>query len=250
MMTFLTSILPIFLILLVSFIFWSASKVATKNMILFSGKIKDFVLVVYVALLLVGTIVSFGFAMKTESEGERDRVTDEEIAGVIETGRNFSHHVETGTLSDAEGVFVNKEWHFPYEGSRLLITGKSLDGGDEWVVVKRKNENDNVQQVEIVEYMTKSFIDEYDYSHYLKPPNIKVNDQGIQINHSERTELKLARFTKEFTINQFTKKQFANDDERFFGGSNHVRGQNVLYVRVPESIEVVQGNGVYLQFVD
>lgn len=244
MNTVITSILPIFLMLLVALIFWSASKAASKKMILFSGKIIDSVLVVYIALLLISTVVTSGFGIKPGAESER--VTDKEIAEAVEAGENFIEYLEKGMLADADGVYVNKKWKFPYENNRLVVTGSVIAADPIWVVVEKKNADND--QIEIVQYMTRSILDDYDYSAHLKPPKIIEYSEGIEIDRSEHTELKFTKFTKEFVVNQFTNKQFTN--ERIFGGVNNVRGQSVLYLRVPESIEVVEGIGVALQFVD
>ncbi|HHW37966.1 MAG TPA: hypothetical protein GXX18_12095 [Bacillales bacterium] len=240
------NILFLILIIVVAIIIGSATKSANTKMILFRGKIIDFVIAAYIVLLLIATAVTFGIMIKQESKSER--VSAEEISKAVRAGENFADYVETGMLPDADGVFVNQEWHFPYESNRLIITSKTSDGNQNWVVVERKKELDDNNQVDIVQYATKSIIDDYDYSHHLKPPKITVNEHGIIIEPSEQTELKLAKFTKEFTISQFTEKQFAN--QRIFGGVNNVRGQDVLYLYVPQSVEVVEGNGIYLQFID
>ncbi|MED4352472.1 hypothetical protein P9265_09010 [Schinkia azotoformans] len=238
------NILFLILIIVAAMIIGSATKSTNTKMILFRGKIIDFVIAAYITLLLISTAVTFGIMIKQESKSER--VSAEEISKAVKAGENFADYVETGMLPDADGVFVNQEWHFPYESNRLIITSKTSE--QNWAVVERKKEFDDNNQVGIVQYATKSIIDDYDYSHHLKPPKITVNEQGIIIEPSEQTELKLAKFTKEFTISQFTEKQFAN--QRIFGGVNNVRGQNVLYLYVPQSVEVVEEKGVYLQFID
>lgn len=252
MNTVITSILPIFLMLLVALIFWSASKAASKKMVLFSGKIIDVVIVVYIALLIIGTVASFGFAMETDS-AKRDRVSATEFDEAVEAGMKFFDYLDAGTLATAEGVYVNKKWNFPYEKNRLTVTGSMIAADQILVVVEKKTRMDDNDQIEIIQYMTRSIIDDYDYSSHLKPPKITVYEQGIQIDRTERTKLKLAKFTKEFVVNQFINQPYNVDgDERIFGGvsTNNVSGQNVLYLRVPETIEVIEGNGVALKFVD
>ncbi|HHY73223.1 MAG TPA: hypothetical protein GX497_08350 [Bacillus bacterium] len=234
------------IMLVIAIVLGSATKAASTKMIVFRGKIIDFVLIVYIAILLIATVITFGFTIKPESKVER--VSDKEIAKAVEAENNFYHYVEAGMLANADGVFVNKEWQFPYEDRRLIITSTAIDGSQAWVVVERKKEIKGDNQIDIIQYMTKSIIDDYDYSHLLEAPKITVNKQEVQIIPTKRTELKLAKFTKEFTISQFTDDQFVN--ERIFGDVNHVRGQNVLYLRVPASLEVVEGNGAYLQFVN
>jgi len=240
------TLLFLIIIIIVAIILGSATKAASSKMILFRGKIIDIALVIYIALLLIAIVFTIGFAIKPESKVER--VSNQEIVKAIEAGENFEHYAEIGMLAKADGVFINKEWHFHYEDDRLIITSKAIDGNQARVVVERKEEADNNNQVDIIQYMTKSIIDDYDYSHHLNPPKITVNKQGIFIGPSERTKIKLSKFTKEFPVKQFVDKQSVNN--RVFGGVNHVRGESALYIRIPSSIEVVEGEGVSLQFVD
>ncbi|WP_017753959.1 hypothetical protein [Calidifontibacillus oryziterrae] len=241
------ALLVLVILIIIAIIFSSATKSASYKMILFTGKIIDYVLIVYVALLFVGSIAYVGLAMKADSMNSQ-RAANEEIKKAFEAADNFYRYLEEGKLAEAEGVYVNEKWQFPYEDNRLAITSSPLSGNQPRVIVERMYEAAGNQQIEVVQYMTKSIIDGFDYSDYVKPPKITVDYQRMKIEQPDRTEIKHAKITKEFTINQFTAERYNTD--RFFDGVNIARGENVLYLRVPASIEVVEGKGVALQFVE
>ncbi|WP_374723394.1 hypothetical protein [Calidifontibacillus erzurumensis] len=241
-----TGIFFFILILTVAIMFRVVLKTAKNKVVYFYGKITNFVLVFYIVLLLIATVLYIGITNDREMVSER--ISAEEITKAMNAQMNFYHYIESGKLSETDGVFINKEWHFPIPDNRLIVSSTRMDGNDDWIVVEKKKETDDDKKVHIIQYMTKSIIDDYDYSHHIQPPNIKVNQQGIQINHPAQTELKFTKFTKEFTINQFTSPQYT--DEHIFSSINHISGQHVLYMQVPESVEIVEGKGVYLQFID
>ncbi|WP_246943634.1 hypothetical protein [Bacillus pinisoli] len=191
---------------------------------------------IYCLLLLVSLCIFYLLPTDTFSS------VDEEFGQVdveeMDQYRNSIYEaLYKGDIEETEGIIKNKQWEFPISGEKLTLT-MNEEHSSLLVLAERSNELDG--KIVATYYTMKSYIDGISFSEQLNSPTIKLQDDNLVIIDPEPLELHFYKLKKEFPITQF------NPDKREEYMMETTIGVNVLYVKVPENLEVI-GN---IQFVE
>lgn len=201
-----------------------------------------YILISYSLLLFVGMVLSY--VLPNPFSSNFQTITNEERVKAQNAVEQFHQAFNSGEFSDIDGVEINGRWKFQFDDEKSLwLKGSRNHGGDTLVLVEKMNSL--VGQIEVVHYKTRYILDDYDYTHLMKPPTLTLNQNEMTITRPDPVELKLAKLNKVFTITQFS-----DESERMFSDHRHIRGAQVLYVRVPDSLDIKEGEGVHLSFLE
>lgn len=107
------------------------------------------------------------------------------------------------------------------------------------MLVKRTSETD---QLRATFYATDYIVNGINVSDKIKPITISQKGNELVMIPPKETEVKFAAEHKEFTITQFTEE----DSDDIYRGSSIWHGQTILYVEIPEGVEVTSHPDVYV----
>lgn len=191
------------------------------------------VLGIYGALLLVA--VGFFYFLPIEESLNKVVENKEELAQAERAGDLLMNAASEGKKiveENIDGVFIKKQWDFPYEGKELEITQVDEQYSTAFVLVERKDVDDN--QVEVTQYYTRTILENIELTDEIAPFTIELEEERLTISDTNVIDIEVGKFAKEFTISQFTSR----NGIALFSDANRIRGENVLYIRVPKSVEV------------
>lgn len=191
----------------------------------------------YIAILLVSlaviNILPEGDFLKEETAKQNDQwMTDREY-------QDFYNAAGEGRLDQIKSAHKNKEWSFEYTGEQLNIVTvtEQRENFDIRVVVKNKDIDDNI--IEAASYVGKSIMNGIEYTDKIKPPEVVLEGNQLNIIKPGRLEIKLAGFYRDLTIRQFFPGSRDNNSLR--GSVNVSRTAPpppVLYIQVPKDVKV------------
>ncbi len=146
----------------------------------------------------------------------------EELLNAVNSG-NF------GAVSDST---VKKTWIIPYAPRRITLATTKGELVDTQIVVEKKNRNDG--KIEATFYQSHASMNGRDISIFKQSIQLEINnDKGILvIGNPKKRIIEYYQFANVFTINQFT------GVKSFKYSSSFVDGINVLYLRIPQGIEI------------
>jgi hypothetical protein len=191
----------------------------------------------YVVILLISVVLYYFIPVSTE-----------ETRGV-----EHPEHVEifSSVLSGAESVssiegFLKEEWEFPIEEDTLRIA--SIGDHNMRIAVEfTKNE-----MVEAAFYRTPFYFDGRELESDFIPLALELESGRLDIVARETTEeINVSSFSKEFPM-----QQFDDDDGNAHAPSGFAFGvdigwsEQLLYLQIPEDIEISTGSNVHLDYVN
>ncbi|MFN7250492.1 MAG: hypothetical protein ACK4M9_06810 [Anaerobacillus sp.] len=227
-----TAIFQIVIFLVIAAIVFAFIKATLKNAKFLNGNVIMSLMAGYVAILLISLI--YTYTIPTEASDmttKQAHVITENFYNIVNNG---------GNIADVEGVSFDAEWNFPFAGD-LLDINTILPNDDHvytWVVVE-KNENLH-DEIQIKRYITPYVVDEIDYTDLVPKPTLELQNDRLTIKYSRRSEIRLVKFHKEFTITQFT-------DEKMFDDYDSSWSANLLHIQVPGNVKVKADESVNLQ---
>ena len=134
-----------------------------------------------------------------------------------------------GTISDST---IKKTWIIPYAPRKITLTTEKGEFVDTQIVVEQKNRKDG--KIEATFYQSHSSMNGKDISIFKQPIQLEINnDKGmLVIGNPKKRIIEYSQLANVFTINQFT------GVKSFRYSSKFVDGINVLYLRIPQGIEI------------
>ncbi len=162
-----------------------------------------------------------------------DEITDNQAEYPIYY--DFGDIIKRGELDTTEGIIKDKDWTFDMQTDRLVI---HLSASHTIFVERVPNLE---QTVEVSNYKTRSQMMGIDITDRILAPNVEFIKDTLLI-EQRQNRIEGAGFTGSFVDSQFTNKQAGE-----FGGSMSMhmhRGQQVVYIRVPESITLEDPSGM------
>lgn len=183
---------------------------------------------IYVVLLLL-SVATYSFIPTSEGSIE---VVEEEPEQQI----HLYNLLEESRFDEVEDYKL-KEWSIPI-GDRIHFTVDDDFYGPS-IIVKRIQEPG---QLRGAFYATDHIINGIDVSEHIKPIEIRQTGNELLLVPPKEYELTFAEEQKEFTITQFTKEQI--DHDRM--GSSVWYGETILYLEIPEGVEVSSHPNVYI----
>ncbi|GAB3800808.1 hypothetical protein [Virgibacillus kimchii] len=174
-------------------------------------------------------------------------VSTEETRGVEHPG-----HMETfsNVISGEESVasmegYLMEEWQFPYEEETLRI--ESI--GDNSRNIRIAVEFTADDMIEAGYYRTPLYFDGSELESDLIPVDLQLESDRLDVRAQETTEeINVSSFSKEFPMTQFDEDD--NDSVGFSFGLEIGWSEQLLYLQIPEDIEISTGSSVHLDYVN
>lgn len=221
-------ILIIVLLLTILVIFLSVSKSLSEVGTFFGQNMLRPFVFIYVALLLI-SVGTYAFIPTSEVSIE---VVEEEPEQQID----LYDLLEKSRFDEAE-AYKLKEWIIQI-GDQIHFTVNDDYYGPS-ILVKRTKETG---QLRGAFYATDHIINGIDVSEHVKPIEIQQTGNEFLLVPPKEYELTFAEEQKEFTITQFTEEQIDHHNL----GSSVWFGESILYLEIPEGVEVSSHPNVYL----
>jgi hypothetical protein len=193
---------------------------------------------VYGVILLVSVVIYYFIPVSAE-ETER-------------SGNGHPGHYEIfgSVLSGAEDVssieeFRLEDWEFPFEDETLRI--ESYGGMHHDMRILAEHTQNDV--IEATMYRTPLYFNGREIEIDSIPVNVQLDSDRLNLTFQEDTEeVRFASFTKEFPMQQFDDTEQELDGFGF--GMAITWSEQLLYLQVPEDIEISTGSGVQLEFIN
>ncbi|MBZ5750787.1 hypothetical protein [Metabacillus rhizolycopersici] len=226
------SLIQILLLIIIIAIIYKGVNAIKRGTLLQKLNLK-LVLGVYGALLLVAVVLFY--LLPIEESLNKVVENQEELAKAERAGHLLINAASEGKQIEKEnidGVLIKKQWDFPYEGKQLEITQVDEQYSSAFILVERKDVEDN--QVEVTQYYTRTIIENIELTDDIVPFTIELEEERLTISDTNMIDIHVGKFAKEFTISQFTSRNGID----LFSDVNRIGGENVLYIRVPKNVEV------------
>ena len=104
------------------------------------------------------------------------------------------------------------------------------------MVAERKDRADGM--VEIVNYATRTIIEGFDFSGRVRPHQVALHGNVLQVTGPQRLEVVLGMFSREFAAAQILGKDTAMLDGARSTHNRTVPGSQLLYLRIPADVEL------------
>ncbi|TYO94631.1 hypothetical protein [Desulfallas thermosapovorans] len=131
-----------------------------------------------------------------------------------------------GRLNDYEGAEIIARWSFDYQGERLKITAPDYERYSIPINVERKDVCDS--KLEVFSYVPKL----PNRLTLANPPDIRLQDNQLEILQPEKIHHEAARFYHDFTMAQFTGRGYSMDRM----GMDYSSSDMVIYLQIPEDL--------------
>jgi hypothetical protein len=191
----------------------------------------------YIILLLISMGVEAILPVQAESE---EKIVDFNELD-LESIDLYSAAIE-GRIAEADRSYIRKEWNLNYEGETLTVASQSDEYLETQIVVERKKDNDG--KIEAVYYSTRSMVNDMDFTDRINPPGLKLADDILMVSNPIKVKLKYIQFQNVFSVNQFT------GEDTFFEHSTSYHGQSILYIRIPNNLELINNETINIYYID
>lgn len=210
-------------------LFLSAMKKPIMNSKIWNGKKTKWLLSGYGVVLLLSLPVYFVLQQESEAIGK----TDSPRNMFNDYGNVIYEAVRRGEIDSLAGTAVSKKWEIPYDQTTLDIA--SFSPG--WMIpVFVEKQPDKSGDIEIHYFAPESYVDGIKIPLQKNPPEVKVSNGELNIRQPKPLEIELVKFDTEFTIDQFTR--VGTWEDRIDRSRSFSSGGDVLYIRVPDTLEV------------
>lgn len=230
-------LLPFIIVLVfVGLMAFSINRVGSRRNKYINRKSITWLLGGYAVVLIISTILFFLVPIQPKTNFAE------------EADLRHSHHFEYITsqdMLDEVSDFIVNEKEFPYDKDYLNIQLNVNDSNDRHyhlkILVERKNEAD--QMIEAVIYQTPTFINDWNITEHIDPLQVDVTLSTLLIDNILK-EFSYASFKTEFPFSQFEE-----DDQSFFG-EVIVQGEELLFLRIPKDVELIEKDSVDIVYLN
>ncbi|MFB7638295.1 hypothetical protein [Peribacillus butanolivorans] len=230
-MTVLTAILPLVILILIFGVFIFMVKLARKFA---TPKVTHWLLFIYIGVLLLGTVfVPFI---------NDDSLSQKGMEKAIDTDRELNDlytKLNEGEIDQIDAKYLMKESSFSnYQNQSIRVESSNNDSSQ--IFVERKANNDDT--IEAFIFGNGLIIDGYDFSRKLKPYHLELMENTLTINIPQQQDINLIITKADFPIRQFTGESIINP--------SFSTGDQVVYLRIPNHLELIAGDHVFLEFIE
>ncbi len=192
----------------------------------------------YIAILLLANGIYFFMYVNHVANGNGSENTQQNGNSVGQY-YDFVDLAMRGELESTEGIIKQKEWSFEHQGDRLMIESPSYY---ELVIVEQVPEGGSL--IEVSSYKTTSIFEGIDVTDRISPPDFIKKGEIIVIEQgSGMQRIEGVGFTR-----GFVNTQFSDDKNNWHEGGSFNIGQQLIYIRIPDSITVIDRTG-NIQFI-
>lgn len=151
---------------------------------------------------------------------------------------------DKGKLDNLESVYKKGELNYQYSENELEIAPLKEGMGISNIFVERKETNDN--KIQVFFYTTPTILKNYDVTEAMNPPRVYFTGKRLNIIAPEKAEIHVARFTKEFTLVQFSDEKWIFDHQQ-----NDLMGINIIYLQIPKNLKILndEQTGININYV-
>lgn len=197
---------------------------------LFKGKKIKMLIIAYGVLLLVGLPVYF----LNSPSGHVEGVDQADVNQLMDEDTNLFDAAIKGETDRLKQHLVERK-EFPIDGDELTIN--LLENQETNLLVIVEKVSDKASSIQASYYASPIYVNDVKVEVDRPFPYVSIEDGNMVISDSKPIHLEFSTFEKEFVVRQFTEPAGIGT----FGGmsSSFSSGVNLLYLRVPELINVV-----------
>ncbi|MFB4167920.1 hypothetical protein [Virgibacillus sp. JSM 102003] len=150
---------------------------------------------------------------------------------------------DKGKIGSVDRSYIKETWEYNSDGSELNLKTSSPNEMPIFVEVK-----DVLQQtVEVAYYQTPIIIEGINFSNRVHLPHIDFSNNNMTVTEPEPVEVNLGTYKESFIASQFNEKGWMDGA---FSSSDATRSnQHLLYIQIPEDIDINYDQNVFVEFV-
>ncbi|OIJ17381.1 hypothetical protein BKP37_02435 [Anaerobacillus alkalilacustris] len=226
-------LLPLLVVLLIAILFsFNGKRLKFTSPIMYKKRAK-YILIIYSSILLFSTVLFYLIQPQLVPINKEDN--QEIIYEINNYVQDFYAAINEG---ETEAISQLEKWQFPYTGDTIEISNNNHHF---ILMVERKKTEDDT--IDVTYLTTKTFIEGVEFTDYLKPPTVELSGGRIIIGEPPPVTINVAKFDKEFTINQFYK------ENRWMNEWRSSIGMSAIYIQIPRNVEVIQQEHQYIEYV-
>jgi len=189
------------------------------------NKIIKVVIIVYVAIMLLGT----GFYYTIPKTNLIKGMSGTEIKEPVDLKFQCEFLENPKLLTDKAMQEKHKirSYTFDYKNQELGFKFEE----QEHIVLERKETEDS--KIEVYWYPGVQYVNGVELSHLIKEPEVNFVDKNLNIKF-EKQRFNYTKFSKDVVINQFLKDNNNERDRGIVGGLN----SGIIYIKVPKNLEI------------
>jgi hypothetical protein len=233
MLSFVPIVIVVIMVIAITSLLINLTKRSSK--VVFSGNRIRWIFVGYLSILLLCTGLSpllpkEGISYKEIDVNQLERDSNELYEAAIQ-----------GNIENVDSEYILKTRNFDYTENQLNIAVVNEDFLSASIIVERKTTNDG--KIEALHYQTGSGLNEMAISDLMQPLKINIDKNTLRLENPEKLKLEFTQFQHAFPINQFTGKSDFSDLNNFYNGTS------ILYLRIPNDLELNTTYEIDLQYV-
>ncbi|ALX49290.1 hypothetical protein [Lentibacillus amyloliquefaciens] len=147
----------------------------------------------------------------------------------------------SGNIEESGSDFQQKTWEETMENQEIHVRTANTNGPSPSLYVENVNKQGN--KVEVIHYRTPFIVKGNDMTHRLNPLKINFSTDSMTIRPPVPARINLTMFQQEIPTAQFT-------GERRIANVDTTNSNGLVYLKVPENIELSSDSGVHLNHVD
>ncbi len=230
--------LNIIIIFLALVLFFFVAKIAWKFL---KQRRLIWLLAVYIIVLLSSPLV---LSMLPEGNFIDMNIVSESTLKTQEGSWVFFEYAMAGKPEEFDGgVHKIEEWEFEFTEDNLEIAGIDSES-DLSIFVERKDIKDG--KIEATAYEAKTIVERIDVTDERQRPKLFLESNRLSITNLGHTEIKMAKFNKEFIFAQLESEKIGPESPDSRGT---VIGWQAIYIKIPRDVEIKKAHP-YITFVD
>jgi heme/copper-type cytochrome/quinol oxidase subunit 2 len=148
--------------------------------------------------------------------------------------------VQKGNINQVIDKYPNDQYEFTLTDRQFRL---DTPNGFENIMFFVERMDTTNEKATVVYFKNKLIVDGIDMTDQIGTLEVEQDGNSIKISQPDTVELNLVKFSKEFTITQFTDEKERNEQMGFSGGFN------IIYIQIPKDVEITNEDLVQIQFV-
>ncbi|TLS35988.1 hypothetical protein [Pseudalkalibacillus caeni] len=183
------------------------------------------------AIILIGSVLIY-FMLPEDTFTHAKTYSDEEIMQEEKNQEELYRLALNGKIDQVDDKYITQQWEFELKDDRLVLTAPEPQHSAVTVLAERAGTD---KKIKIDYYGMKRIVGNVDVSSKVKAPELEFGENTIHIRKREKVNVKVANFSKEFTVKQFS------DGKKSESRMSAMMDQDFLYMQIPVGVEVTGG---------